>query len=64
MDWSKSILGWVGAFGVVYIGTIPGADSGGEGKSSRHFFPARLDFLSSPLSAPGSALIYWERSRV
>ena len=35
----------------------PGADSGGEGKSkfsSRHFSPARLDFLSPPLSAPGS----------
>ena len=38
----------------------PGADKGGEGKSKRSllffvpYFSARLDFPSSPLSAPGS----------
>ena len=29
-DWSKSVVGWAGAFGIVYIGTIlgdPGVDS-------------------------------------
>ena len=52
MDWSKSILGWVGAFGVVYIGTIPGADSGGEGKSSRQFFPRPFRLSLIPTICP------------